>query len=136
MDFLEKLDHLMEINHLNKSSLSKACDIPYTTIDGWYKKGYEGLKLSTLRKLANYFGTSLDYWATEDSQDISYFPKEFLETFSSLLPETQSYLLHIAQELLHTQEKLLEHSQEQNLQTDSPEQLKIEAKDAVELGED
>lgn len=71
MDFLEKLNYLMEKNHLNKSTLSKACNIPYTTIDGWYKKGYEGLKLTTLRKLAEYFGTSLDYWASEsnDSTD-------------------------------------------------------------------
>ncbi len=66
MDFLEKLNYLMEKNHLNKSTLSKACNIPYTTIDGWYKKGYEGLKLTTLRKLAEFFGTSLDYWASED----------------------------------------------------------------------
>lgn len=66
MDFLEKLNYLMEKNHLNKSTLSKACNIPYTTIDGWYKKGYEGLKLTTLRKLAEYFGTSLDYWAFKD----------------------------------------------------------------------
>ncbi len=65
MDFLEKLNYLMEKNHLNKSTLSKSCNIPYTTIDGWYKKGYEGLKLTTLRKLAEYFGTSLDYWASE-----------------------------------------------------------------------
>ena len=68
MDFLEKLDYLMEKNHLNKSTLSKACNIPYTTIDGWYKKGYKGLKLTTLRKLAAYFGTSLDYWASEDDE--------------------------------------------------------------------
>ena len=68
MDFLEKLNYLMEKNHLNKSTLSKACNIPYTTIDGWYKKGYEGLKLTTLRKLAEFFGTSLDYWASEDNE--------------------------------------------------------------------
>ena len=49
MDFLEKLDYLMEENHLNKNTLSKACNIPYTTIDGWYKKGYEGLKLTSLK---------------------------------------------------------------------------------------
>lgn len=68
MDFLEKLNYLMDKNHLNKSTLSKACNIPYTTIDGWYKKGYEGLKLTTLRKLAEFFGTSLDYWASEDNE--------------------------------------------------------------------
>lgn len=75
MDFLSKLDYLMKKNHLNKHTLSKACNIPYTTIDGWYKKGYEGLKLTTLRKLANYFGTSLDYWATEEEE---YFREEEL----------------------------------------------------------
>lgn len=58
----------MDKNELNKSTLSKACNIPYTTIDGWYKKGYEGLKLSTLRKLANFFGTTLDFWANDNSQ--------------------------------------------------------------------
>ena len=70
MDFLEKLNHLMLKNNLNKSTLSKACDIPYTTIDGWYKKGYAGLKLTTLRKLSNYFGTSLDFWASDDNSNL------------------------------------------------------------------
>lgn len=66
LDFLEKLDYLMEEKNLNKNTLSKACGIPYTTIDGWYKKGYEGLKLVTLKKLADFFGTSLDYWVEND----------------------------------------------------------------------
>ena len=66
MDFLEKLDYLMNKYSLNKSTLSKSCDIPYTTIDGWYKRGYEGLKLPTLKKLSNYFDTSLDYWADDN----------------------------------------------------------------------
>ena len=50
MNFLEKLDFLMEKYELNKRTLSQKSDIPYTTIDAWYKKGYEGLKLTTLRK--------------------------------------------------------------------------------------
>lgn len=79
MNFLEKLDYLMKKNKLNKSTLSKACDIPYTTIDGWYKKGYEGLKLTTLRKLVNYFGTTLDFWANDDA------PIEDLQLPSPLL---------------------------------------------------
>lgn len=66
MDFLEKLNFLMDKYNLNKSTLSKACNIPYTTVDGWYKRGYEGLKLPTLKKLSNYFGISLDYWADDN----------------------------------------------------------------------
>lgn len=66
MDFLEKLDYLMSKHNLNKNSLSRECDIPYTTIDNWYKRGYEGLKLPTLRKLADFFNTGLDYWARDE----------------------------------------------------------------------
>lgn len=88
MDFLEKLDYLIEQNNLNKSTLSKACGIPYTTIDGWYKKGYKGLKLTTLRKLADFFGTTLDYW-TDNNDSIkqsSYFKseKEMIKKYRTL----------------------------------------------------
>lgn len=65
MDFLEKLNYLMEIHGLNKNTLSKSCDIPYTTIDNWYKRGYDGLKLTTLKKLSSFFGVSLDFWIQE-----------------------------------------------------------------------
>lgn len=87
MDFLEKLNYLMDKKKLNKSSLSKACDIPYTTIDGWYKKGYEGLKLTTLKKLAKFFGTSLDFWASDqpfDSIDADDEVKQLVKQYSML----------------------------------------------------
>ena len=65
MTFLEKLDRLLEQRHLNRSSLSAKAGIPYTTIDNWYKRGYEGLKLSTAGKLADFFGTTTDYFLRE-----------------------------------------------------------------------
>ena len=61
LNFLEKLCYLMEKNKLNRHSLSVACGIPYNTINSWYKQGYEGLKLTSLRKLADFFDTSLDF---------------------------------------------------------------------------
>lgn len=72
MDFLEKLDFLMHRFDLTKTTLSQKSGIPYTTIDAWYKKGYEGLKLTTLRKLAQYFNTSLDYWCEDEITDPNY----------------------------------------------------------------
>lgn len=87
MDFIEKLNYLMERDKLNKNTLSKACDIPYTTIDGWYKKGCEGLKLTTLRKLANYFNTTLDFWASDQPLEktiIDEESKELLKQYFSL----------------------------------------------------
>lgn len=72
MNFLQKLDFLMDRYGLNKRTLSQNSGIPYTTIDGWYKKGYEGLKLTTFRKLAEYFNTTLDYWILDDVTDPNY----------------------------------------------------------------
>lgn len=69
MDFLQKLDFMMEKYSLNKRSLSKNSGIPYTTIDGWYKKGYEGMKMSTLKALSDYFNTIVDYWVTDEVTD-------------------------------------------------------------------
>lgn len=61
MDFLAKITLLMKEKGLNRHTLSEACGIPYTTIDGWFKKGYEGIKISTLMKLADFFDVELDY---------------------------------------------------------------------------
>ena len=59
--FLEIFDNLLKKNQLNKRQFSIKSGIPYTTIDGFYKKGYENIRLTTLRKIADYFGVTLDY---------------------------------------------------------------------------
>lgn len=73
MNFLSKLDKLMAQANLNKRTFSIASGIPYTTIDGWYKKGYEKAKMDNIQKVASYFNTSLDYLMNDDVED-----KEFL----------------------------------------------------------
>ena len=72
MDFLDRLDSLMESRGINKHILSKESGIPYTTIDGFYKKGYENTKLSTIRKLCNYFGVTMDYLVRGEYTDKSF----------------------------------------------------------------
>lgn len=69
MTFIDKLDKLMEERGLNKASLARESGIPYTTIDGFYKKGTDNVKLSTLRKLSSYFNCSLDYLADDSVGD-------------------------------------------------------------------
>lgn len=71
MDFITKLDLLLAERNINKSQLSKESGVPYTTIDGFYKKGTDNIKLSTLKKLANYFGCSLDYLADDDVPEVN-----------------------------------------------------------------
>lgn len=58
----------MLVKGVNKAQLSRETGIPYSTIDSLYKKGYENIKLSTLRKLANYFNCSLDFLVDDEIQ--------------------------------------------------------------------
>lgn len=69
MNFLEKLDYLMGKKGLNKSKLSKLSGVPYTTIDGFYKKGYENTKISTIQKLAIALDVSVDYLVDDSITD-------------------------------------------------------------------
>ena len=71
MSFIDKLNYLMDKKHINKATLAKESGIPYTTIDGFYKKGSENIKLSTLKKLADYFNCSLDYLVDETQRSLS-----------------------------------------------------------------
>ena len=66
MSFTEKLDALMAQKGINKSILSKESGIPYTTIAGFYTKGTDNVKLSTLRKLSSYLECSIDFLAHDD----------------------------------------------------------------------
>lgn len=67
MAFINRLNVLMSERGINKSTLSKESGIPYTTIDGFYKKGTDNIKLSTLKKLSAYFDCSLDFLVDDEN---------------------------------------------------------------------
>ena len=66
MSFIDKLDALLAERGINKATLSKEAGIPYTTIAGFYTKGTDNVKLSTLKKLSSYLGCSIDYLADDE----------------------------------------------------------------------
>lgn len=63
MNLTDKLDELLKENNINKFELAQKSGIPYTTIDGLYKKGSENIKLTTLKKICAFFNCSLDFLA-------------------------------------------------------------------------
>ncbi|HCW27676.1 MAG TPA: XRE family transcriptional regulator [Lachnoclostridium sp.] len=69
MGLTDKLDLLMKERNINKADLARESGVPYTTIDGFYKKGSENAKLSTLKKLCTYFNCTLDYLADDAVND-------------------------------------------------------------------
>ena len=60
MSVAKRLKKYMETNGYRKADLYRMSSIPYTTIDGLFKKGDENVKLSTLKKLAGIIGCTLD----------------------------------------------------------------------------
>lgn len=66
MKLTEKLDVLMKEKGITKADLARESGVPYTTITSLYDKGYENVKLSTLKRLADYFETTLDYMADDN----------------------------------------------------------------------
>lgn len=65
-DFLKEY---MLKNGYTKADISRMSNIPYTTIDGLFKKGDENTKLSTLKKLAELIGCTIDDMAYNDGSD-------------------------------------------------------------------
>lgn len=67
----EKLDLLMRRRGLSRGALSRLAGVPYTTVVGLYDKGYENIKLSTLKKLAAALDTTIEYLG-DDGTDLPY----------------------------------------------------------------
>ncbi len=86
--FLDILNELMVKKGINKSILSKESGVPYTTIDGFYKKGCDNIKLSTLEKIADYFGVTIDYLLGKEETKKA--PRENEELIEKLLRESSN----------------------------------------------
>lgn len=112
MTFLEKLDCLMEEKSIGKADLSRISGVPYTTIDGFYKKGYKNAKISTIRKIANALGVSLDYLVGDSDEaaavpNATPFTEEALTAdmerlLQSLTPEQARLLCSVASRWMET----------------------------------
>lgn len=61
MDFLDRLKLLMNKYDDNNSTLAKKSGIPYTTIDGLFKRGWEKAQTSTIMRICDYYNVSMDY---------------------------------------------------------------------------
>lgn len=104
MSLTEKIDELMALNGIkNKAELARLSGLPYTTIDGIYKKGSENLKLSTLKSLCRVLGCSLDELVTGKAfPDIAVFTEDdtaLLITYHDLNSDGRQRLMQYAEEL-------------------------------------
>lgn len=80
MTLLEKIDFLLKKRGINKKQLSAQADIPYTTIDSFYKKGYDNMKLSTFKKLCRFFDVDMTSMAFDELEIQPYDPERMHTT--------------------------------------------------------
>lgn len=67
MDLIEKLKFLMKKNNIkNISQLSKETNIPYTTLKSIFDGDVNDIRLSTSRKLSDFFKITLDELLDDD----------------------------------------------------------------------
>lgn len=69
MDFLQRLEQLMNIKGVSKAQMAAGSGIGKTTVYAWWDKGYEGITLPKLKKLCDYFGCTLDWLCCGDESE-------------------------------------------------------------------
>lgn len=80
MTLLNKIDFLLNKNGLNKGQLSTQADIPYSTVDNFYKKGVDNMKLSTFKKLCSFFQVDMTSMAYDELEIQPYDPERMHTT--------------------------------------------------------
>jgi len=103
VNFTDKLNCLMKEKGITRGMLSDATGIPYNTIVGFYTKGYNNIKLSNLKRLAEYFGVSIDV-LSDDSRDLSEIAEndvqEFADKYQSLSSKGRALVDNVVRDLL------------------------------------
>lgn len=61
MEFLNNLDFLLKAHAMKRVDLARALNIAPSTINSWYARGTDKIKLQVLIDIADYFGVSLEF---------------------------------------------------------------------------
>ena len=74
MNVLEKIELLLEKNHLNKKQLSRESEIPYTTIVNLFNRDPGSMNLSTFKRLCDFFKVDMTSMAYDELEIKPYDP--------------------------------------------------------------
>ena len=107
MDFLDRLRMLSRRKGLeNNMQLSKASGVPYTTLDNFYRNGYENVKLSTLKKLAVCLDCTIEYLVNGDSESDS--PSAAAMALAERIDALDSHAIEVIRAVIRVEEKRIE----------------------------
>ena len=107
MLFTDKLDCLMAEKGLTRGTLAEATGIPYNTIVGFYTKGYKNIKLSNLRRLADFFSVSVDMLSDDEAELETASPVPIaMSRYDALTPKSRKLVDGLIQGLLELESGL------------------------------
>ncbi len=72
MNLLQKLTVLMDQNGDSVASLARKSGLPYTTVDGLFKKGFANARITTIERICDAYGVSMDYLIRDEIDDPHY----------------------------------------------------------------
>lgn len=64
MDFYDRLNGILAEKRITKRKLCIDLDIPYTTLASMFQRRSNSIDLDTIKKIASYLDTTLEYLAT------------------------------------------------------------------------
>ena len=111
-DMYEIFKQLLEERHVTAYQVSKATGISTGSLSDW-KNGRSSPKTEKLKKIADYFGVSVDYLMGNEDTDTKKAPaskrdereEEFVEMFKHLNPEQQDLVIAQLKGILDTHKK-------------------------------
>ena len=95
MKFLENLDYLLKSHNMKRADLARAINVAPSTINSWYARGTDKVKLEVLTKISDYFGVSIEYLVNGDvyksvsfnTDDYTQDELELIANFAKMLKE-------------------------------------------------
>ena len=107
MDFLDRLRMLSRRKGLeNNMQLSKASGVPYTTLDNFYRNGYENVKLSTLKKLSVCLDCTIEYLVNGDSTSDT--PSAEAMALAQRIDTLDKHAIDVIRAVIRVEEKRIE----------------------------
>lgn len=106
MKMIDKVQKLMKERGIkNNRQLSIKSGIPYSTIDGFYRKGTDSVRRPTLIKLAQTLDCSLDYLVDDDCLDVRpperHANQDLLDVimYNTFTPEQKQLLMNMIEQM-------------------------------------
>ena len=118
MTLIEKIEYLLEENDIHRNHLSQSSGIPRSTIDNWWKKGVDNIRLTTFRQLCDYFNVTMDSMAFDDrpieyksasgTTDLSRSERNLVDQYHHLDADSQRFIDGVME---HESSRTTEHSE-------------------------